>query len=631
MHRQKQNSGFSLVELAVVFVAVGLLIAIGMKSIQILASSKITATVIQGQAIEMSANTFSKKFGALPGDFTAAGTQLQGCGADCVPLAASAGNMVIGSPTWADNDLLASQLVGAVVPDAAGITEASETYLFWAHMVRAGMLKDIKAGAIAGDAYAFGTTHPESAVGGGLVVGHFARNGAVLGPVLAIVSFPNSVIVEPRAGGVTTPAVPAGPQDTPLTPYTAAQIDRKLDDGIPTTGIVRAYGQLAACNTGAAYNENSKLPECGIIMAMDIEGLPPAPAAAPPPQAVVPPVAEVPVCVPKLELAVTAPAPLNPGSWVKKSLTKYDLAFTQAQASWSPDRTETVTVNIAGVDTISSFKLNALYDYASTSSVIPAEIYVNGNKVYGNVEYGSVNLTGADELEGYLIDGDNTFSFVMKIPGAPPPLPPPPVNNERLCCFIRGTKVRMADGTEKNIEDIVVGDLVVTYDESTGKFGVSEVIEIFHHKEVKDTLVEFKLSNGRTLTSNTVHMIFVNGNYVEAQDIAKMVEDGQKIEMLGADGQKVTVVSCKTYEATTDLFNLHVRSVHDKDGEESNIGHNYIAEGVLVHNEKAESTVDDCEAFPSARTLECIANGGDACRDDSYPRGIFCIYPAGSC
>ena len=27
-------------------------------------------------------------------------------------------------------------------------------------------------------------------------------------------------------------------------------------------------------------------------------------------------------------------------------------------------------------------------------------------------------------------------------------------------CFIAGTKVRMADGTDKNIEDVIVGDTV---------------------------------------------------------------------------------------------------------------------------------------------------------------------------
>lgn len=44
-------------------------------------------------------------------------------------------------------------------------------------------------------------------------------------------------------------------------------------------------------------------------------------------------------------------------------------------------------------------------------------------------------------------------------PPAPPPPPPPPVCG----CFLDGTKVLMLDGTQKNIEDINVGERVVCH------------------------------------------------------------------------------------------------------------------------------------------------------------------------
>jgi len=38
------------------------------------------------------------------------------------------------------------------------------------------------------------------------------------------------------------------------------------------------------------------------------------------------------------------------------------------------------------------------------------------------------------------------------------------------CCFVAGTKISMADGTCKNIEDVRLGDRVLSYDIETGKF-----------------------------------------------------------------------------------------------------------------------------------------------------------------
>ena len=37
------------------------------------------------------------------------------------------------------------------------------------------------------------------------------------------------------------------------------------------------------------------------------------------------------------------------------------------------------------------------------------------------------------------------------------------------CCFMPGTKIRLADGTDKNIEDVQVGDQVSCYNLEDGK------------------------------------------------------------------------------------------------------------------------------------------------------------------
>lgn len=446
--------GFSIAELAIVFVAVGLLLAAAMKGIEIVAGSRIASTVIQTETTQMAANTFIKKFGYIPGDMRGASSRIEGCGADCEPVAADAGDTVVGDRNWASTNILESQVVGTTVPAAAGMTVGSETYLFWSHLAKAGMMNSVNAnGAASGAAYAFGVTHPKAEVGGGFVIGHFSRDADSLGPVLAIVSEPRSAIVEPRVGGTVTAVASTSPQDPPLTAVVAAQIDRKLDDGIPNAGRVRAYGALTVCNTGAAYNENSTNKECGLIFGTEFAlSVPDAPAGQPP-QTVTPPGTEVPACAPRISVAVTAPAPLHANDWVKVKPTTYDFGFFQDPVNWTgagTTATAEITVNTAAMFT--SFKLNTGFDYVgySTPSRLPAQITLNGTVIYGDINHGSINLAGTDELAGLLVDGANTFVFTMQGPAAvadstlsnfkatyancvvpavvPPPPPPPPAN-----------------------------------------------------------------------------------------------------------------------------------------------------------------------------------------------------------
>lgn len=180
----------------------------------------------------------------------------------------------------------------------------------------------------------------------------------------------------------------------------------------------------------------------------------------------------------------------------------------------------------------------------------------------------------------------------------------------------------MANGMERNIEDISIGDEVVTYDETTGTFTTSVVSEVHFHESVSDQLFKMTLSNGRELTPNGVHMIFVNGNYMAAKEVADLFAQGQPVVFAGEHGP-VTLAAVEAYSDTADLFNFHVRSKYDTDASESHIGHNYIAEGVVVHNIKfdAEGCLDGTVDYTSA---------ANACRASSCrvvptpPQGVFC-------
>ena len=76
-------------------------------------------------------------------------------------------------------------------------------------------------------------------------------------------------------------------------------------------------------------------------------------------------------------------------------------------------------------------------------------------------------------------------------------------------CFTAGTKVMMADHTYKNIEDVVVGDRVIGFEEKTNlqgakrKIEVATVLNTFVH--VESELYEIVSSEGNRVTVTPNH------------------------------------------------------------------------------------------------------------------------------
>lgn len=121
-------------------------------------------------------------------------------------------------------------------------------------------------------------------------------------------------------------------------------------------------------------------------------------------------------------------------------------------------------------------------------------------------------------------------------------------------CFVEGTKIFMPDGSEKEIQDIVDGDLILTFDEKTKSFTKGVVTEHLVHPVNRQIPVAIV---GGTLEGTPSHPIFFGGNWSEIKE------------------SKADVKIVKKY--IDNYYNLEV-DAHDIIGG----SHNYIANGYIV-------------------------------------------------
>lgn len=130
-------------------------------------------------------------------------------------------------------------------------------------------------------------------------------------------------------------------------------------------------------------------------------------------------------------------------------------------------------------------------------------------------------------------------------------------------CFLAGTNIIMSDGTYKFIEDIKVGDYILSYDFTNAIFVPSVVEKIFNHKSSEYCVINNKLM----VTPN--HKLWVN-------DILSLVSNIKRGDFLRNDRfEKVYVFDIQKIvpDSKFNTYNLRIKDTH-----------NYLAEGLLVHN-----------------------------------------------
>ncbi|MBI2596621.1 hypothetical protein HYW41_00470 [Candidatus Daviesbacteria bacterium] len=150
-------------------------------------------------------------------------------------------------------------------------------------------------------------------------------------------------------------------------------------------------------------------------------------------------------------------------------------------------------------------------------------------------------------------------------------------------CFAAGTKVLMADGTLKNIEDVKVGDYISTRSSQTDSKLVKAKVLKTHQTEEAGYLI---INGDLKVTAN--HIMWVSKAWRQAGSI--QVGD----TLTDSQGRKVVVSSVEWQRSKISVYNLEIEKYHT-----------YFANGVWVHNDKGierNAFKDTAYWNPSIRT-----------------------------
>jgi prepilin-type N-terminal cleavage/methylation domain-containing protein len=268
------KAGFTLVELAIVLVIIGLVVGGVLVGQDLIKTSEIRAQVSQITKYNSAVHTFQTKYNGIPGD-------LLSTEASAFGLFASTSGPTVG---YGDGN-------GSITSDNVSGTPycRGEPIIFWRHLSDAKLIDgsySTTTGVAAGNINSAGwvavipttvdmiNAHlPKAKIGNGASIMVGAYNNGIVGAA----GSPNYYVI----AGINAMSSTAGyftGSTNPLTAQESYNIDNKIDDGKPLTGSVTAGGSaanfhplpgslllpLASCVSSSAYVLSATTQSCSL-------------------------------------------------------------------------------------------------------------------------------------------------------------------------------------------------------------------------------------------------------------------------------------------------------------------------------------------------------------------------------
>ncbi|MGH8769448.1 MAG: prepilin-type N-terminal cleavage/methylation domain-containing protein [Burkholderiales bacterium] len=214
---RKYTQGFTLIEIAIVLVIIGLLLGGILKGQELITSARVRNLIAQQDGVKAAFFGFQDRFRAFPGDYTAASTNIVG-----ISTTSGCGGAVNGNGNGN----------GRIEPLAGGLYE---NVLAWEHLSKAGFITGTyTCAAVEGP-----TTSPVNPYGVNMQV--------VFDGIYGITST-----------GPTRHNIKTGSQ-VPVD--IIAEMDRKIDDGAPYTGGFQ-FSVYQGLGAAAPTEGNAATPAC---------------------------------------------------------------------------------------------------------------------------------------------------------------------------------------------------------------------------------------------------------------------------------------------------------------------------------------------------------------------------------
>lgn len=248
--------GFSLVEIAIVMVVIGLLVGAVIAGQSMIRASELAAVPQEVAKFTSATQNFKTKYGALPGDMRNA-TEYWGTSPNCPGTEAQSSG---------DKRTCNGDGNGNVGGD---LSSQVERHRFWQHLSNAELIAGKFTGVRSGNNDLMVTTGlnaPASKLTNAGYSLYFTDDGT--GPTYFKEDFyPHTL----QIGSYNDSAI--GSAGNVLSPKEAKNIDDKMDDGLPGLGKVRAKGDTACITSLAPATTRYKLTEkqetCKLQFGMD--------------------------------------------------------------------------------------------------------------------------------------------------------------------------------------------------------------------------------------------------------------------------------------------------------------------------------------------------------------------------
>jgi prepilin-type N-terminal cleavage/methylation domain-containing protein len=224
------KQGFSLVELSIVLVILGLLTGGILTGQNLIRAAELRKVVTQFTTYQTATQTFRDKYFALPGDMTNATDFWGAPGGNIANCPATAGT---GTETCNGNG-------NGQLSDASGASRYGERYMFWQQLANAGLIEGTytgRAGSSNSTQHLIGVNVPAGALSSSGWSAYYRTGGD---PNHFNRDYGNTLYI----GAATATA---GPYNPIFTPAEAWNIDKKLDDGKPARGKLSPLIRTGNC------------------------------------------------------------------------------------------------------------------------------------------------------------------------------------------------------------------------------------------------------------------------------------------------------------------------------------------------------------------------------------------------